>query len=182
MIFLIALLLAAPTRLQLVLEAAPEVAADFLLQDFIHEGSHCAAAAMTDVGCWSMRPWPQRFQGQLVFGATDWGPAQGKTGATILLAPKAVDLAMLGGYAATLGLGALPENKHARLALTIAALGAEIDFLHPLVLPNDNDDLHQTYAVLNYTRAQSTRFKIGYAVLGLAGLVPTLLGFYSVFR
>lgn len=103
-----------------------------------HEGTHALAAKLMGAEVTRITLWPGRDPrtGAFHFGQTGIRGLRGDGKlAAFLVAPKVVDLALLGGFAALLYAGggpddgaAWPANRYGQLALTVLATGWWVDF------------------------------------------------------
>ena len=94
-----------------------------------HEGSHALAATMVGAEVTELHLLPGVRHGRFYFGYVRVS-GLGGTGDRVLflLAPKLVDLAMLGSYGALVLGEHTPENHYGRLALAVLATGFWVDF------------------------------------------------------
>src|SRR5262245_13673020 len=93
-----------PSTAALIGVGLPMLLGDFFLQDTLHEGSHCLMTEMVGGHCLGIKIWPSKNEnGNWTMGETYWSNINGENRElAVLLAPKATDLLMLGGYTALL--------------------------------------------------------------------------------
>lgn len=114
-----------------------------------HEGTHALVARSFGAEIVELRLLPGTRDGHFYFGYTRWrGRLSRAETAFVLFAPKLTDLAILGGYTALWGAGALPDHDYGALALTVLATGAWVDFSKDIFswnVANDLVKIHNLY-------------------------------------
>lgn len=116
----------------------------WMLGTVVHEGSHAVAAELVGGDLVSFRPWPARdpathaFQ----FGLTRVRGLSGPGERLFFyMAPKLVDLALLGGYVAWYESDGYPDGAYGQLVLTVLATGFWVDFAKDTFMFSRHNDL-----------------------------------------
>jgi hypothetical protein len=109
-----------------------------------HEGSHALVAKAYGAEVTELQLMPGRHPrtGAFYFGYTSYrGQLERGEKAMFFLAPRFVDLALLGSYAVLIGLRAQPDNDYAELPLAVLATAAWVDFSKDMLLASPANDL-----------------------------------------
>ena len=115
----------------------------------LHEGTHALVGKAFGGEVVEMRLYPGRNprNGAFQFG---WVRMRGTFSraerTTFLLAPKALDLAMLGGWTALYETDHLPDNPWGYLALLVWATGFWVDFSKDVLVFHDQNDVVKVFA------------------------------------
>lgn len=174
-----------PPAAALVAVGVPMAIADYFLGVALHEGSHCASAELFGANCTKLSILPGRSEsGSFRLGETHWeGDLAPGQKAVVLLAPKIMDLTLMGGYAALLETGSLPRNKWGQLALVIAATGAVVDYGKHFVLRQSDNDVERVYRIWGIDKGWSrVPGEIFYGATILGGAIEVGRGWVKLFK
>jgi hypothetical protein len=148
-----------------------------------HEGSHALAATMVGAEVTELHVLPGVRHGRFYFGYVRVS-GLGGTGDRVffLLAPKLVDLAMLGSYGALVLGEHTPENHYGRLALAVLATGFWVDFSKDIPAFWKHSDVVKIYDLVGAT-SELRRLPLRLAHLGLSAAAGYALwrGYRGVF-
>lgn len=117
----------------------------------IHEGSHALSAKLVGGEVVKFRPWPGRDpqSGAFQLGLTRVrGLRCDRARLFFYLAPKIVDVALLGGYVALYESGAYPSGSYGQLVVTVLATGFWVDFAKDTFLWSRHNDLVKAMRIL----------------------------------
>src|SRR5262249_26077757 len=120
----------------------------------LHEGSHAIAAKIVGAEVDEVHLFPPGIDPQVHKFRFGWTYVHGlhTRGERVFfyVAPKIVDLTLLGGFAALVLTDAWPHNRYGQLALTVGATGLWVDFAKDVVLfsPVNDVSLAMTNACL----------------------------------
>ena len=151
----------------------------------LHEGSHAVAAAAMGLDVRSIRLYPgfHPRNHKFYFGWVDVrGVRTSAQRVVFLAAPKLTDAALLGGYAALVLSGAVPENRYGRLALAVLATGTWIDFSRDAVAWWPHNDTVRIYdAIGAKSELQRLPWRLLHAGLAALAAYPIAVGYRGVF-
>ena len=140
-----------------------------------HEYTHALTAKLLGAEVLSVDLTPGRHRGAFHFGLTR---VRGLNGAgervAFYLAPKAVDVILLGGYAGLLLTDGWPDNRYAQLTLTVLATGWWVDFSKDVLSFRPANDVNQAMKYMGLpTERQRWPVRVAYAAasIGLGWLV-----------
>ncbi|HTM22531.1 MAG TPA: hypothetical protein VL172_18545 [Kofleriaceae bacterium] len=125
-----------PSTARLVAAGAATAVPTYWIETVIHEGMHALTAKAFGAEILQFAVIPGRYgpQRHFYFGYVSYrGQLTLGQQTLFLLAPKLDDLVWLGGYAALVGFGGVPENHYAQVVLAVVATGFWIDFTKDLV-------------------------------------------------
>ncbi len=168
---------AEPSDRTLVLTGLAMAPVDYLLGVAMHEGSHAVAAKLVGAEVIDVHLFPPGRDpkaGKFRFG---WTYVRGLEGdrerAFFYSAPKLLDLALLGGFAALVYTDAWPSNRYGQLALTVAATGLWVDFAKDVLAFSKHNDVTKTLNLWCMTgwRQIPARLVFGAAAVGLGFIV-----------
>jgi hypothetical protein len=147
-----------------------------------HEGAHALTVESMggDVTRFSILPFTR--SGNLHFGETKFVGCSGTEElALVFLAPKAVDLLLLGGYTALLETDTLPANRWARLALGVVAAAAWVDFSQDTASTNPANDMVRFYELVDARGAhESLPYRLVQGAIAVAAGIEVARGLYQV--
>lgn len=145
----------------------------YLVGVTIHEGSHAGAAKLVGGDVVTFRPWPGRDArtGAFQLGLTRVrGLACDRARLFFYLAPKLVDVALVGAYVAYFESGAYPRGSYGQLVATVLATGFVVDFAKDTVLWSRHNDLVKAMNLLG-ARTELRRLPLRLVMAGAsAGL------------
>lgn len=157
----------APSDTRLVVVGLTLAVPTWALGTVLHEGSHAVAAELVGGDLVSFRPWPARDRttGAFQFGLTRVrGLKTDRQRLFFYMAPKLVDLALLGGYLAIMETRARPDGAYGQLVLNVLATGLWVDFAKDTLAFSPHNDLTKTMKILGL-KGELQRFPVR---LGLA--------------
>lgn len=172
-----------PPTGHLVLAGAAMAVPTYALGVTIHEGTHALVAKAYGYPLVRIQLYPGVHNGHFYFGYVEYRgrmPVGKRT--FFLLAPKFVDMAMMGGYAALVATDTLPSNHYGQLALAVLATGFWVDFSKDLLAPwrkhdvnmaLDRNGIHGFWGKLPYW--------LLHAGLAAAGSIAIVEGYRRVF-
>ncbi len=148
-----------------------------------HEGTHAVVAKSFGAEILELRLLPGMYEGHFYFGLTRWqGHLTLRERAFTLIAPKLVDLVLLGGYSAIVLADGLPENEYGSLALTVFATGAWVDFSKDLFSWNPTNDVVRFHQLQGRTTAwRRLPWRLLHAGLTVAAAYVLVRGYQDVF-
>ena len=115
----------------------------YFLNVLLHEGTHAVVAKAYGTEIVRFQWWPGRHPQNKRFylGYVQYRGTLTRGQQTFfLMSPKITDLVALGGYAALVGFGGLPDGHYSQLTLAVLATGFWVDFTKDLLAfwqPND---------------------------------------------
>jgi len=142
-----------------------------------HEGTHAIAAKLVGAEVTSITFWPGRDPdtGAFHFGLTKVKGLYGRSEKVFFyIAPKIVDVALLGGFAALVLTDAWPTNRYGQLALTVLATGFWVDFSKDVLAfrkSNDVVKIFDQWCIHGVGRQLAVRLVYTGAIAGLGYLV-----------
>jgi hypothetical protein len=172
-----------PTSGELVLGGAGMAIPAYVAGVAWHEGSHALWAKLAGAEITEYTILPSVRGGHLYFGYTRWrGRLSAAQTAWILVAPKLTDTLLLGGFSLLVATDTLPENRWGRLALTVVASAAWVDFTIDVFSLNPGNDLVHAHALVGHTR-EAQRLPWRLLQLGIAATFGYVLyrGYDQVF-
>lgn len=145
----------------------------YFLGTVTHEGSHALAAELVGGDTIYFRPWPGRdpYTRAFQLGLTRVrGLHSDGDRLFFFMAPKLVDLALLGGYVALFESSAYPSGGYGQLVLTVLATGWWVDFAKDTLIFSRHNDLVKTMNILGlHTEWRRLPVRLGFAAAS-AGL------------
>ena len=97
------------------------------------------------------------------------------------LAPKIVDVTLLGGFAALVYTGAWPTNRYGQLALTVGATGLWVDFAKDVVLFSPFNDVSQAFRELCIVGWRQLPARLLYAAADVGLAIVVAHGYQRTF-
>ena len=143
----------------------------------LHESSHALAAVIVGAKVERLHVFPPGIDPQAHVFRFGWTYVRGlrTRGQQVFFyaAPKLVDLALLGGFAALVYTSAWPTNRYGQLALTVGATGLWVDFAKDVVLFAPTNDVVQVLDLwcMRGWRQLPVRLAYAAAAVGLAFVV-----------
>lgn len=150
----------------------------------VHEGSHALAAELAGAEVTELHLLPGVRHGHFYFGyVRTRGLAGPGERAFFLVAPKLVDLAMLGGYSAAVLTDHTPDDHYARLGLAVLATGFWVDFSKDIPAWWSHSDVVKLYDLAGAT-SELRRLPLRLVHLGLGAAAGAVLwiGYRDVFE
>ena len=149
----------------------------YLIGVTLHEGSHALAAKLVGASVDALHLFPPgrdpstntlRFGWTYVHGLRSTGDK-----IAFYIAPKVMDAALIGGFAALVFTDAWPHNRYGQLALTVLATGWWIDFSKDVVLFSTTNDVVKVFDLWCMTgwRQLPARLVYAGAIVGLGLIV-----------
>ena len=148
-----------------------------------HEGSHALAAELVGAEVTELHLLPGVRHGHFYFGyVRTRGLTSDGARAFFLVAPKLVDLAVLGSYSAFVLTDHTPDNHYARLAVTVLATGFWVDFSKDLPAFWAHSDVVKLYDLAGAT-SELRRLPLRLVHLGMSAAAGAVLwiGYRDVF-
>jgi len=148
-----------------------------------HEGSHALAAKLAGGEVTELHLLPGVRHGRFYFGyVRTRGLATPGARAFFLVAPKLVDLAVLGAYSAAVLSDHTPDNHYARLGVTVLATGFWVDFSKDVPAFWSHSDVVKLYDLAGAT-SELRRLPLRLVHLGLSATAGAVLwiGYRDVF-
>ena len=148
-----------------------------------HEGSHALAATMAGGEVTELHLLPGVRHGRFYFGyVRTRGLASPGARAFFLVAPKLVDLAVLGAYSAAVLTDHTPDNHYARLGVTVLATGFWVDFSKDIPAFWSHSDVVKLYDLAGAT-SELRRLPLRLVHLGLSAAAGAVIwvGYRDVF-
>ena len=168
---------AAPDDQDLVIAGLVMAPPTYVIGVVTHEGTHGIAAKLVGAEVVSMSFLPGRDPdtGAFHFGLTRVRGLRG-TGERVFfyIAPKIVDVALLGGFAGLVLTDAWPSNRYGQLALTVLATGFWVDFSKDVLAfrkSNDVVKIFDLWCIHGVGRQLGARLLYAGAIAGLGYLV-----------
>jgi hypothetical protein len=143
----------------------------------LHESSHALAAKLAGATVEQLHVFPPGIDPHVKKFRFGWTYVRGlrTRGAEVFFyaAPKLVDVALLGGFAALVYTSAWPRDRYAQLALTVGATGLWVDFAKDIPLRSPTNDVSQVLALwcMHGWRELAARAVYAAAATGLAVIV-----------
>jgi hypothetical protein len=143
----------------------------------LHESSHALAAVIVGAKVEKLHVFPPGIDPQAHVFRFGWTYVRGlrTRGQEVFFyaAPKLVDLALLGGFAALALTSAWPHDRYGQLALTVGATGLWVDFAKDVVLFAPTNDVVQVLDLwcMRGWRQVPARLVYAAAAVGLAVIV-----------
>ena len=141
-----------PETEHLIVAGAGMAIPTYFLGVALHEGSHALAAKWTGAEVREVHLLPGVRHGKFYFG---YVRVRGLTGrgprSLFFLAPKLVDLIMLGSYSGLVLTDTLPSNHYGQLALAVWATGFWVDFAKDIPAFWDHNDTVKLYNIQGWT-------------------------------
>lgn len=151
---------------------------DYLAGTALHEGSHALAAKLVGAEVDELHVFPPGIDPHANVFRFGWTYVHGLHSTadrvTFLIAPKLVDIALLGGFAALVFTSAWPDNKYGQLTLTVVGTGLWIDFAKDVVLlrpQNDVSQIFRLWGIEGWQRQLPARLLYAAMDLGLGYIV-----------
>lgn len=174
-----------PDTGHLVLAGVAMVPPTYVLGVTMHEGSHALAAELLGLDITSIRLYPgvhprnQKFY----FGWVDVrGIGSRGERTAFLVAPKINDAVFLGGYAALVLTGTVPDSRYGQLALAVVATGFWIDFARDTIAWWPHNDTVRIYDSYGLDREwKRLPFRLVHAGLAALAALPIAKGYRGVF-
>lgn len=148
-----------------------------------HEGSHALAAKMAGGEVTELHVLPGVRHGRFYFGyVRTRGLATPGARAFFLVAPKLVDLAVLGAYSAAVLTENTPDNHYARLGVAVLATGFWVDFSKDIPAFWAHSDVVKLYDLAGAT-SELRRLPLRLVHLGLSAAAGAVIwiGYRDVF-
>ncbi len=168
---------AEPSDQRLVLTGLALAPPTYVLGVALHEGSHALAAVMVGARVEKLHLFPPgRDPGTKTF-RFGWTYVRGlrtrRARIAFYLAPKVMDVALLGGFAALVLTDAWPRNRYGQLGLTVLATGLWIDFAKDVLLFSRTNDVVKVFDLWCMKGWRQVPARLVYAgmVVGLGALV-----------
>ena len=163
---------AGPSDTRLVVVGLALAVPTWALGTVIHEGSHVVAAELVGADTVSFRPWPARDKrsGVFQFGLTRVRGLEGDGEKLFFyIAPKLVDVVMLGGYLGLYQTDAYPDGAYGQLVLTELATGFWVDFVKDTFMFSPHNDLVKVMKIVGLrTEWQRLPVRLGFAAASAA--------------
>jgi hypothetical protein len=152
----------------------------------LHEGSHAVTAKAFGATITGFRVLPGRHHrtGAFTFGYTSYrGQLSRNEKAVFFLSPRATNLAMLGGYAALVGAGGLPDNHYAQVGLAVLATTAWVDFSKDVLAFTRHNDVMRFHALYGRERErQRLPYRVLHAGVSLGAGYFVVRGYARLFE
>ncbi len=148
-----------------------------------HEGSHALAAELAGAEVTELHLLPGVRHGHFYFGyVRTRGLTTPGARAFFLVAPKLVDLAVLGSYSAAVLSDHTPDDHYARLAVAVLATGFWVDFSKDIPAFWSHSDVVKLYDLAGAT-TELRRLPLRLIHLGLSAAAGAVLwiGYRGVF-
>jgi len=148
-----------------------------------HEGSHALAAELAGADVDELHLLPGVHHGHFYFGYVHTnGLASTGQRVFFLVAPKLVDLAVLGSYGAVVLTDSAPDNHYASLGLAVLATGFWVDFSKDIPAFWEHSDVVKIYDLAGAT-SELRRLPLRLVHLGLSAAAGTVIwiGYRDVF-
>jgi hypothetical protein len=148
-----------------------------------HEGSHALAAELAGAEVTELHLLPGVRHGHFYFGyVRTRGLTAPGARAFFLVAPKLVDLAVLGSYSAAVLSDHTPDNHYGRLALAVLATGFWVDFSKDIPAFWSHSDVVKLYDLAGAT-TELRRLPLRLVHLGLSAAAGAVIwiGYRDVF-
>ncbi len=145
-----------PSDRNLVLAGMAMAVPTYFLELSVHEGSHAlmAKALGADLVAFSLVPGFHPKTGTFYLGYTTVrGLRTDRQRALFLMAPKASNSIMLGGFALMHATDALPSNDYGRTAVLVLATGFWVDFSRDILAFSKHNDTVKIYNMLGMDSA-----------------------------
>jgi len=168
---------AEPSNQDLVLAGLAMAPPTYLIGVTLHESMHAVAAKLVGGDVTELHLFPPGIDPHahvFRFGWTYVTGLQTKADKILFyLAPKLVDAALIGGFAALAFTdGAWPHDRYGALALTVLATGFWVDFSKDVVLFSKNNDVTKIFDLWCFTGWRQIPARLVYAALDVGlGLV-----------
>lgn len=158
----------------------------YILGVTVHEGSHAIAAKLVGADVIGLKLLPGRHprNKKFYFGYTEIrGELTDRQRGFFLFAPKIVDMVMLGGYAALVGLEALPDNHYGQVAFAVVATGFWVDFAKDIPPIAEHHDMPRIYSMLG-RKSEWSRLplRLVHAALAAASAYTIYKGYERIFE
>ena len=151
-----------------------------------HEGTHALAAKLVGADVEEIHLFPPGVDpkvGKFRFGWTYvTGLRSNADHAFFYVAPKITDTLLLGGYTALVLTSAWPSNRYGKLALTVVATGAWIDFAKDVPLLRETNDVSQFERVTCMTGWRRAVNRVAYGLVSAAFAAPVVYGYFRTFE
>jgi hypothetical protein len=150
----------------------------------VHEGSHALAAELAGAEVTELHLLPGVRHGHFYFGyVRTRGLTAPGARAFFLVAPKLVDLALLGSYSAAVLSEHTPDNHYGRLALAVLATGFWVDFSKDIPAFWSHSDVVKLYDLAGAT-TELRRLPLRLVHLGLSAAAGAVIwiGYRDVFE
>ena len=148
-----------------------------------HEGGHALAAKTVGAEVTELHLLPGVRHGKFYFGYVRVRGLESRAARTwFLLAPKVIDLAMLGSYAALVLTDSTPDNAYGGLALAVLATGFWVDFSKDIPAFWKHNDLVKVYDMHGATtELRRLPLRLLHAGLSAAAAYAIARGYQEVF-
>jgi hypothetical protein len=149
-----------------------------------HEGGHALAAKSVGADVVELHLLPGVRHGKFYFGYVRVSGLRSRADRTwFLLAPKVIDLAMLGTYAALVLTDSTPDNAYGQLALAVLATGFWVDFSKDIPAFWGHNDLVKVYNMHGATtELRRLPLRLIHAGLSAAAAYAIARGYQEVFE
>ena len=156
----------------------------YILGVAVHEGSHALAARAVGAEVTEVHLLPGVYHGHFFFGYVQTVGLRSRADQVFfLIAPKLVDLAALGGYAAMELTDSAPGNHYAHLATTVLASGFWVDFSKDIPAFWGHSDVVKLYNLWGAkSEWQRLPLRLVHAGLSAAGAYAIARGYQHVFE
>lgn len=156
----------------------------YVLGVAVHEGSHALAARAVGAEVTEVHLLPGVYHGHFFFGYVQTlGLASRADRVFFLIAPKLVDMAMLGGYAAMELTDSAPGNHYLHLATTVLATGFWVDFSKDIPAFWGHSDVVKLYNLWGAkSEWQRLPLRLVHAGLSAAAAYAIARGYQHVFE
>lgn len=149
----------------------------YLVGVALHEGSHAVAAKLVGAEVLDVHLFPPGRDPKANKFRFGWTYVRGLRGKSeriwFYVAPKVTNAALLGGFAALVLTDAWPDNRYARLALTVFATGMWVDFSKDVLSFNKHNDVVKAFDLwcMKGWKQIAPRLVYAGAALGLGAIV-----------
>lgn len=151
----------------------------------IHESMHVAGAKYYGARILDFKVLPTKEDGEWHLGFAEYqykaGTMDDKDHALVSLLPHYVNLGAMALFEVAHHGGFLPDNKYAKLSLSLVALGAALDTGMDAVLYRRSSDLYDGLRLAGYSKVERAAIRIGVAAVCLHTILSVCEALYEVF-
>ena len=177
---------AEPSDRNLVLAGLAMAPPTYLIGVSLHESMHAVAALLDGGDVDELHVFPPGTDprtGTFRFGWTYVHGLHTKADKIFFyIAPKLVDAALIGGFAALAFTSAWPQNRYGALALTVLATGFWVDFSKDVVLFAKTNDVVKIFDLWCMTGWRQLPARLGYAALDVGLGLIVAKGYQRTFQ